>query len=99
MPIELTTGQWISVAVVVMCVIAGVNALRWGGRWSVLCCGLIAVQSVASLVVPRDGAGHSMQYLVSVPVGITVLVILRRVSDEVKLARATQTGAAPESRP
>ena len=99
MPIELTAGQWVSVAVVVLCVIVGVNALRRDRRWFALCCGLIAGQSIASLVAPRDGAGHSMRYLVSVPFGIAVLVILRRVGDEAKLARAAQTGAAPEPRP
>ena len=98
MPIELTTGQWISVAGVVICVIAGVNALRRDRRWFALCCGLIVAQCLTSLVVPHDGGG-SMRYFVNLPFAIAVLLILRRVGDEAKLARATQTGAAPDPRP
>jgi hypothetical protein len=97
-PIELTTGQWISVACAAVAVIAGVSALCRNRRWFALCCGLIAAQCVVSLVVPSAG-GRFMRYLFSVPLGIAVLLILRRLSDEAKLARATQTGAAPKSQP
>ena len=96
MPIELTTGQWISAAVVAVGVIAGVNALCRDRRWFALLCGLISAQSLTSLVTPHDGS-RFMRYLFSVPLAIGVLVILRRVGDEAKLARAAETNAAPES--
>ncbi|HEY6233658.1 MAG TPA: hypothetical protein VIW69_00975 [Candidatus Elarobacter sp.] len=98
MPIELTSGQWISAACAAVGVIAGANALRRDQRWFALCCGLVGVQSLLFLIVPHD-RGHSMRYVVSVPLGIAVLVILRRVGDEAKLVRATRTDAARESQP
>jgi len=96
-PIELTSSQWISAAGIAIGVILGVSALRRNQRWRALLGGLIALQSVGWLVVPNE-RGHSMRYLVSVPVGIAVLAILRRVSDEAKLAETTQADVPRSSR-
>lgn len=98
MPIELTTGQWTSVAGVVMFAIFGVNALRRDRRWFALCCGVIVAQCLTWLIVPH-AVGGSIRYFVNLPFWIAVLLILRRVSAEAKPARAAPTGAAPESLP
>ena len=91
MPIELTTGQWVSLVCGVAFGLIGVNALRRNRRWFALVCGLIFAQCAVSLVVPHPSG--FMRY-VSLPFGITVLLILRRVTDE---AQAARTGSARES--
>ena len=87
MPIELTTGQWVSLAGVALGGFAGVNALRRNRRWFALLCGLIFAQCAVSLVVPHPGG--SMRY-VSMPFGIAVLLILRRVGDEAQARTASR---------
>ena len=97
MPIELTAGQWISVAGVVTFAIFGVNALRRDQRWFALLCGVIVAQCLAWLI--PHGGGGSMRFFVNFPFWIAVLLISHRASEETKRARAAQTGAAPQPPP